>query len=107
MTNQTKSSICRTANYLVKQGHSRSEAFRLAWVLAKGTTSAVAGVSFGKRPLALLDAIHARDGIPLAIYRLKVPPVNAAAFVAMADNLGPETAYLIFNNENGWALTNN
>jgi hypothetical protein len=46
LATQTKSNIFQTANYLVKQGHSRSEAFRLAWTLAKGTTSAVAGVSF-------------------------------------------------------------
>jgi hypothetical protein len=80
MTNQTKSNICRTANYLVKQGHSRSEAFRLAWVLAKGTTTAVAGVSFGKRPRALERlTTYRKEEISINLEREEQNPYDASA----------------------------
>lgn len=45
--------ICKTANALTKVGHSRSQAFVLAWVMAKGMNSKVAGVTHGKRQTAL------------------------------------------------------
>ncbi len=47
--------ICRNANKLVKQGYTRSEAFKLAWRLAKlpDITAKVKGVKFGRRQEAL------------------------------------------------------
>jgi hypothetical protein len=38
-----KSTICRTANTLIKEGHSWSEAFRLAWQLGGD------GLNYGMR----------------------------------------------------------
>ena len=65
-----RSNICRTANALVKRGHSRSGAFRLAWALAKEPEVRVAGVSFGKRPAALERLTHyGKDAIGISLDR--------------------------------------
>ena len=65
-----KSNICRMANAFVKQGHSRSGAFRLAWALAKEPEVRVAGVSFGKRPAALERLTHyGKEDIGISLER--------------------------------------
>ena len=46
MTNYNKSTICKTANTLRKRGYTMSQAFILAWAIAKGTTARVAGTDF-------------------------------------------------------------
>lgn len=49
-----RSTICKTANNLRKQGYTLSQAFRMAWKLAKGkATVKVAGVSKGGRQTAI------------------------------------------------------
>jgi hypothetical protein len=53
-----KSTICKTANALIREGRNRSDAFKVAWKLAKGLETKVAGVSFGKRPAALERLTH-------------------------------------------------
>ncbi|MDR1206747.1 MAG: hypothetical protein LBL26_14905 [Peptococcaceae bacterium] len=77
-----KSTICRTANTLIKEGHSRSDAFRLAWRLAKGTEVKVAGVSFGKRPAALERLTHyGPEEIRLNLVREENPYDSGAVMV--------------------------
>lgn len=51
----TRSIVCTNANKLVKQGYSRSEAFKKAWALAKVNeiTVKVKGTTFGSRQTAL------------------------------------------------------
>jgi|GEM_PF-1233680 HIRAN domain. len=53
MTNYNKSAICKTANTLHKRGYTLSQAFVLAWAIAKGTTARVAGTSKFNRQEAL------------------------------------------------------
>jgi len=48
-----KSIICTTANKLRAQGYTRSQAFVLAWAMAKGQDTAVNGVTFGNRQKAI------------------------------------------------------
>jgi len=48
-----KSKICKTANTLHKRGYSLSQAFVLAWAMAKGSTAKVAGTSKLNRQEAL------------------------------------------------------
>lgn len=51
----TRSIVCTNANRLVKQGYSRSEAFKKAWALARleGITVKVKGTAAGNRQTAL------------------------------------------------------
>lgn len=51
--NYNKSKICKTANTLRKHGYSLSQAFVLAWAMAKGTTTKIAGTSKLNRQEAL------------------------------------------------------
>ena len=49
-----RSTICKTANNLRKQGYTLSQAFKMAWKLAKGkATVKVAGVSKSNRQTAI------------------------------------------------------
>lgn len=45
--------ICKTANSLIKAGYNRSQAFILAWTMAKGITTKVKGVTKENRQTAL------------------------------------------------------
>jgi hypothetical protein len=53
--NSVKSKVCIIANRLIKQGATRSTAFKKAWETVKAETieTRVVGVSFGKRQTAL------------------------------------------------------
>jgi hypothetical protein len=75
---------------LIKEGHSRSEAFRLAWQLAKGTEVKVAGVSFGKRPAALERLTHyGPEEIRLTLIREENPyDGNAVMVIASVEGKG-------------------
>jgi hypothetical protein len=80
-----KSTICQTANRLTKEGHSRSESFKLAWTLAKNPEVKVAGVSFGKRPLALERLTHyCPEQIHLNLTREEWNPYDNSAVMVIA-----------------------
>jgi hypothetical protein len=84
-----KSMICQTANRQIQEGHNRSEAFRLAWHLAKGTESKVAGVSFGKRPLALERLTgYRKDEVSITLERERHNPYDRHAVQVWASVAG-------------------
>ena len=68
-----KSTICKTANKLRKQGYTLSQAFRMAWRLAKGTASVkVAGVSKGTRQTAIQHLTgYAPESVRISLIREK------------------------------------
>jgi hypothetical protein len=84
-----KSTICRTANALTEEGHSRSDAFKLAWSLAKGLVTKVSGVSFGKRPAALERLTHYQpEQVQVSLVREEGNPYDAGAVQVMATVAG-------------------
>jgi len=89
--------ICRNANKLVKQGYTRSEAFKFAWRLAKvpDITAKVKGVKFGKRQEALerLTRYNAADvAFKVATDTRNRSDPNAVGVIAQVREKG---AYLI------------
>jgi hypothetical protein len=88
-TMYNKATICRTANTLIKEGHNRSDAFKLAWQLAKVMESPVAGVSFGKRPLALERlTFYRKEDISITLEREAHNPYDASAVQVWASVTG-------------------
>lgn len=89
----TRSIVCTNANKLVKQGYSRSEAFKKAWALAKVSeiTTKVKGTSFGIRQTALehLTRYNAADvSYIIAADVHNSHDSNAVAVVAKVRNKG-------------------
>lgn len=89
----TRSIVCTNANKFVKQGYSRSEAFKKAWALAKANdiTVKVKGTSFGIRQTALehLTRYNAADvSYVIAADVHNSYNSNAVAVVAKVRNKG-------------------
>lgn len=89
----TRSMVCRNANKLVKQGYSRSEAFKAAWRLAKlpEISVKVKGVTFGNRQTALehLTRYNPADvSFTVAADVHNSYDVNAVAVIAQVKNKG-------------------
>ena len=107
-----KSTICTTANKLRAKGYTHSQAFILAWAMAKGQETKVNGTSFGNRQEALErltkyapeqvtftlirehDNRHDRNAVAVmvsvngsAAYKIGyVPAVSAPLVAAILDN---------------------
>ncbi len=66
-----KSMICKAANNLRKQGYTLSQAFRMAWKLAKGKAAVkVSGVSKYRRQVAIRHlAKYAPEVVKVALIR--------------------------------------
>ena len=79
------SNICKAANELTKKGFTKSEAFKKAWALAKSVVSKVAGVSFGKRPVALERLTHYNpEQISVQLVRENANQYDSSAIAVMA-----------------------
>lgn len=91
-----KSTICKVANKLRKDGYTLSQAFRMAWRLAKGTaTVRVAGVSKGNRQTAIEHLKHyntALVDVSLARENTNIYDSNA---IAVFITVGNSTTYKI------------
>lgn len=76
-----RSNICKVANKLRKQGYTLSQAFRMAWRLAKNTaTVKVAGVSKHNRQTAIEHLKrYAADTVEVTLTREKTNPFDGNA----------------------------
>ena len=87
-----RSDICKTANYLVGTGMTRSDAFHAAWQLSKqGSVSKVAGVTHENRQrlIARLTGYGA-SAITVSLHRDKqnIFAPNAVTVVASVEGKG-------------------
>ncbi len=87
-----RSDICKTANYLVGTGMTRSDAFHVAWQLSKqGGVSTVAGVTYENRQ-RLIQRLTRYDAskITVTLHRDKqnIFDPNAIAVVASVEGKG-------------------
>ena len=93
-----KSSIARTANYLVGTGMERSDAFRAAWQMARrGGTCKVSGVTHnGRQRLLKRLAGYAPDQITIALKRDKANIFDPNAIAVIASVRGAGSAIVGF-----------
>lgn len=93
-----KSTIVRTANYLVGTGMLRSEAFRAAWLMAKrGGITKVAGVTFENRQKLIERlATYSPDLISVALRQNKNNQYDASAVEVVASVKGKGSATIGF-----------
>ena len=87
-----KSTICKTANKLRKQGYTLSQAFKMAWRLAKGTASVkVAGVSKGSRQTAIQHLIsYSPEDVRITLIRENRNTFDSNAIAVMVSVNGSQ-----------------